>query len=276
MGKIRLFKSGTHKGLNFSNEEVSEIAESTISGVIDKLPIVLGHPKNDLPVIGYLPRSAIEVYEENGDVAVGFDREQAELSEQSMEVLRQVGHNKISVRLKGGQITHIGLVKKAAVNENNNQDFSEDEAVYYTDADFQEQKSNIIDKLKRTFKMVKEEEKEQTTSQDFNALNSKVDGIVGAVEKIVTVLNAQASEREKSKISADFSANDFSHLTDEQKQQAIDFAATMSSTGDVETFKQILQAGNVKPPVVQGSVAVAADFSAEKRELKDIISEQIK
>lgn len=58
MTMIRLFTSGTHNGLNFSNAEITDIATKTRQMGDERIPFVLGHPKK---------RSAYHrVYSQNG------------------------------------------------------------------------------------------------------------------------------------------------------------------------------------------------------------------
>lgn len=121
--RIRLFTSGTHNNLTFSNEEINEIHRLSFTGA-GKLPFVIGHPKNDLPIVGWLPKSAIQVYSEGNKTSIGFERNSAEFSSESIDALKKLKKDKISVRLTSGAITHIGLVETAAVAENNDQTFS--------------------------------------------------------------------------------------------------------------------------------------------------------
>jgi hypothetical protein len=122
---IRLFTSGTHKGLSFSNEDIEAIYHFSNTGT-GRVPFVIGHPKNDLPIVGWLERKSIMIYDEAGKKSIGFERKDAELSDESIDVLKKLKKDKISVRLTNGAITHIGLVGNAAVEENNNQSFSAD------------------------------------------------------------------------------------------------------------------------------------------------------
>lgn len=121
--KIRLFTSGTHNGLTFSNEEVNAIHRKSYAAS-GKVPFVIGHPKNDLPIVGWLPKSAISIYGEGDKMSIGFEKGKAEFSEESIDALKKLKRDKISVRLTNGEITHIGLVESAAVAENNEQQFS--------------------------------------------------------------------------------------------------------------------------------------------------------
>lgn len=272
MSMIRLFTSGTHKGLTFSNEDIENILLATQKQQADNLPIVLGHPKNDLPIVGFLPRSALSLYNEGDKRSIGFSRDQALLSDESMEVLRKAGNNKISVRLLNGGITHVGLVKNAAVEENNNQDFGADTTIYHTSVDFEEVKPNILKTIKNVFNMNKEQEQ---VASDFSALEAKVDSLISGINKLVETFATEQKQKEAQAIKADFSSFDFSHLTDTERQVASDFAASITNPDQYTQFITLLKATNKKPIVTQGSVT--AEFSSPQvKTTGDIISQQIK
>ncbi|MEG1648327.1 MAG: hypothetical protein RR277_00395 [Rikenellaceae bacterium] len=269
---IRLFTSGTHKGLTFSNEDIEKIQTTTQNQPDDNLPIVLGHPKNDLPIIGYLPRQAISIYDEGDKKSIGFDRAKAILSDESMDVLRKAGNNKISVRLQDGQITHIGLVKNAAVDENNNQDFATDTTIYHTSSDFEQTKPNIIKTIKNVFNMNKEPE--QITS-DFSALEAKINTLTNGIDRLVEAFAAEKKQSKEQIVKADFSSAEFTQLTDSERQTASDFAAGISNPDQYAQFIAILKASNKKPLITQGSVTT--EFSSPQvKTTEDIISQQIK
>lgn len=281
---IRLFTSGTHNGLNFNNAQITDIANKTQQQGAERIPFVLGHPKNDLPIIGFLPRAAIELYQEAGKVSIGFDRDQADFSEESLGVLRDIGNNKISVRLEEGIIKHIGLVKKAAVAENNQQDFAEGlTGDYHTNEDFMEKPVSRFPnplnffKTNKTKSMEKENENTQQQPTDFGKLEAAVERNCRAIEKLTGILASQQTEKEKAAITSDFSAPEYDHLTDEQKQQAADFCAALPED-QREPYKKMLQGIKQKqdtPPA--GSVT--AEFGAKEqpeRTAEDLIRDQVK
>lgn len=286
---IRLFTSGTHNGLNFSNDQVTDIAMKTKQQGADRIPFVLGHPKNDLPVVGYLPKEGIILYHENDKMSIGFDREQGDFSEESLDALRELGNNKISVRLEKGIIKHIGLVRKAAVAENNQQDFADElTGNYHTNEDFMEKSCgwfpnpfNLFktDKTKKT--MDKEPKEAPIQGGDFAELKSAVEKNSQAIATLTGMLEKQRQEQEKQRqmqtVAADFAAPEFDHLSDEQKQQAIDFCAGLDTEAQT-AYKKMLAGLNHKP-ATPPSGSVTAEFGAngtEERTAEELIREQIK
>lgn len=282
---IRLFTSGTHNGLNFSNAEISDIATKTRRQGADRIPFVLGHPKNDLPIVGFLPKEAVILYHENDKMSIGFDRAQGDFSEESLDMLRKIGNNKISVRLVDGVIKHIGLVEKAAVAENNQQDFAEGLTGYYhTNEDFMEKQGfripNPLDffKTNKTKSMDnKEHEKSAIPQSDFADLKTAVERNSKAIETLVGMVTQQQSDKQKEQITADFSAAEFDHLTDEQKKQAADFCAELAAE-QREPYKQMLR--SLKPvPAAPASGSVTAEFGAKSEQelsAEELIRRQVK
>lgn len=286
---IRLFTSGTHNGLNFSNAEITDIAIKTKQQGAERIPFVLGHPKNDLPVVGYLPKEGIILYHENDKMSIGFDRERGDFSEESLDALRELGNNKISVRLEQGIIKHIGLVKKAAVAENNQQDFAEElTGNYHTNEDFMEKSSGWFanpfhffktDKTNKT--MDKEPKENPSLGGDFAELKSAVEKNSQAIASLTGMLEKQQQEQEKLRqkqiVTADFSAPEFDHLSDEQKQQAVDFCAGLNAEAQ-EAYKKMIADLNRKP-ATPPSGSVTAEFGAsgtEERTAEELIREQVK
>lgn len=280
--KIRLFTSGTHNGLNFSDTSVGEIAAKTAADGPDMIPVVLGHPVNDLPVLGRLKKEALQVYTENGKTTIGFDRDAAELCEGFSDATG--GQNKISVRLKDGVIRHIGLVKKAAVKENNAQDFEALSGDFSGLDSFEssDDTPSMLDQIKSLFinqSNTSKMEKETKTAADFSALEGKVDALATSVNAIVA---AMATDREKATVAAtketltaDFSAPEYTHLSDEQRKQVVEFCAGLTAVQQAEYKKQIA-ATNVKPATPKsGSVTADMGAAGEKKTAAQIISDQI-
>jgi hypothetical protein len=286
---IRLFTSGTHKNsigvLNFSNDDIERIYTQTSTAGLEQIPFVLGHPKNNLPIVGWLPRTAIQKYSEGDKVSLGFSRDAAELSAESMDVIRKYGSNKISVRIENGAIRHIGLVEKAAVSENNAQNFSYDELSgdFATDEDILEKQqsdfSRFINEFKTIFKTntMADEKKEvivPPTTVDLSALieqNKQLTATIGALQQTVTALV------NKTKASADFSAEEYKHLTAAQRDSAV---AIIADLGDEQaTALKGLIKELAKPAVTVRSGSVAKDFgrvAGEELSLREVIDEQIK
>lgn len=281
---IRLFTSGTHNGLNFSNAQVTDIATKTQQQGADRIPFVLGHPKNDLPIVGFLPKEAVILYHENEKMSIGFDREQGDFSEESLDMLRKVGNNKISVRLVDGVIKHIGLVEKAAVAENNQQDFADSLTGYYhTNEDFMEKSSGWFPNPLNLFKTNKiksmdnkENETSATRKDDFADLKTAVDRNSKAIETLVGMVTQQQNDKQKAQITADFSAPEYDHLNDEQKKQAADFCAGLPAD-QREPYKKMLR--ELKPAsATPPSGSVTAEFGAKgEQELsaEELIRQQV-
>ena len=280
---IRLFTSGTHNGLNFSNAQVTDIATKTQRQGADRIPFVLGHPKNDLPIVGFLPKEAVILYHENEKMSIGFDREQGDFSEESLDMLRKVGNNKISVRLVDGVIKHIGLVEKAAVAENNQQDFADSLTGYYhTNEDFLEKPAsrfpNPLDffKTNKIKSMDNEKEKSVISQSDFADLKTMVEHNSKTIENIAITLAKQQSDSQKQQITADFSAPEYDHLSDEQKKQAADFCAGLPAD-QREPYKKMLR--ELKPAsATPPSGSVTAEFGAkgaQELSAEELIRQQV-
>jgi hypothetical protein len=287
---IRLFTSGIHNGLSFSDADINRIAATTREYGADRIPFVLGHPKNDLPVVGYLPKERVVLYRDGEKISIGFDRSSAEFSEESLDVLRQMGHNKISVRLEEGTIKHIGLVTKAAVRENNRQDFAEGlSGVYHTSEDFMERESAgglfRFFKTDKTQKNMEKEEKKETPPVDFAEISAAVKRNSEAIDRLTEMMAKQQEAAEqvgkaqdRTTLQNDFAAAEFSHMTDEDKARAIDFCAGLTAD-QREQYKKALSALNRKPAVPENG-SKAADFgkkgSDDERSTEEIIREQVK
>lgn len=283
---IRLFTSGVHTNatgsLSFSNEDIERLYSSTVTRGPEQIPIVLGHPKNNLPIVGWLPRTAICRYQEGERVSLGFERQAAELSDPSMEVIRQQKSNKISVRIQDGVINHIGLVAKAAVEENNAQNFSaEFTGVYHTAEEILEPPvtdfSRFMSEIKSFFKTANmpEEKKEQTApAADYTALveqNKQLAASVSALSQTV------AGFLSRSKATADFAADEYKHMSAAQKETASSIVAELGE--EKATALKTLLKELAKQPVTVSAGSVTAQFgkpSDQKRTSKEVIDEQLK
>jgi hypothetical protein len=287
---IRLFTSGTHKSvsgaLSFSNQDVDAILLGTQEMAAEQIPFVLGHPKNNLPIVGWLPKNSIRKYTEGEKISLGFDRDDAELSDESMKVIRDFKSNKISVRLEGGAIRHIGLVTKAAVAENNAQDFSHADlsGTYHTGEDILENPTldftKVFNDLKNEFKSIFKsnnmaEEKKETQAVDLSGLvemNKKLAEQVAGLQQVVTGFVGKA------KATADFSADEYKNMTPAQKDTA---AAIVADLGDEKaTALKGLLKELAKPAVTVANGSVTKDLGApvdEKlKSVGDIVREQMK
>lgn len=288
---IRLFTSGTHQAaagtLVFSNEDVDKIYNATANIDLEQIPFVLGHPKNNLPIVGWLKKSAIKKYTEGDKVSLGFDRDEAELSDESMNVIRDLKHNKISVRIENGAIRHIGLVTKAAVAENNAQNFSQSDlsGIFHTSEDILETKSDF-QKMQDWFKtldfkffnsnsnMTEPKKENQPQAVDLTALveqNKKL------TEQVTTLTGLVTGMVGKTKATADFMADEYKNLTAAQKETA---ATIMADLGDEKaTALKSLLKELAKPAVVvrQGSVTkdLGAPVDEKLKTVGDIVREQM-
>lgn len=282
---IRLFTSGTHNGFSFSNEDIASIAAKTAAESPERIPIVLGHPKNDLPVVGYIPRRAIGVYKEGDKMSLGFERDQADLGDEGVEIARELGKNKISIRLKKGKIKHVGLVKKAAVAENNEQDFEALTGDFMAVDGLEECNrttlETVLDTIKGVFKNSKtdfdmKEKDEEKQNAEFSALKKDVEGIGTKVDRLEKLLTGREEERRRKALTADFAAAEYSHLTDEQKAKAVDFCAKLESEDEVADYKSMLAAGNRKPEKpADGSVTLDFGKKGDEKSAEELIREQV-
>ncbi|MEI6846573.1 MAG: hypothetical protein WCK32_00815 [Chlorobiaceae bacterium] len=92
----------------------------------EQIPLVIGHPENDLPVVGLLARSALVRQGEGDRRAILIDDQAAVFSTEALSRYRQDGYNKVSVKIKMPEmiIRHVGLVTEAAVEELNAASFA--------------------------------------------------------------------------------------------------------------------------------------------------------
>lgn len=284
---IRLITSGSHNTKNgtftFSNEQIDQIFEGTQKSGIDPIPFVIGHPKNNLPIIGWLPKSAIKKYTEGDKVSLGFDRGVEEISDESMNVVRELKSNKISVRVENGAIRHIGLVPKAAVEENNSQNFAAGELTgdFSTGDDITEPAQSDFQKFFNDFKsffkpntIMAEEKKPEAASADFSAL---VEQNKQLAEQVATLTGLVTGMVGKAKATADFSAPEFKDLTQAQKDTA---AGIMVNLGNEESKTALmgLLKELAKAPVVVKQGSVTKDLGApvkETRTAEEIVRDQL-
>ena len=289
---IRLFTSGTHKSVSgtlvFSNEDVDRIMSGTQAADLQQIPFVLGHPKNNLPIVGWLKKTAIKKYNEGEKISLGFDREDAELSDESMKIIRDNGSNRISVRLENGAIRHIGLVPKAAIEENNAQNFSQDEltGIFFTSEDILEKQqsdfSRFITDFKNEFKSIFKsnfnmaEEKKTSENQnnaDLSVLieqNKELAKTVDSLQKVFTGFVGKA------KATADFSADEFKHMTAAQKETAATVVADLGEES-ATALKGLLKEMS-KPAVTVKNGSVVKDLGTpvlEKRTAEEIVRDQL-
>jgi len=294
--KFRLFTAGTHNGLTFSNEDVAAIHTATVGA--GKLPFVIGHPKNDLPIVGWLPKSAISIYEENGKKSTGFNRSDAEFSAESIEALKATKQDKISVRLLQGAITHIGLVRTAAVAENNFQNFSAEEksgivcfgdninfeAETETPAWFEKFKSLIFSNIKKETPMSEDLKKLQQQLDAANAQiaefqkkeeDSKANAELAALKQKVADFEKKETEALQAKLKTKVEAL---KLSAEDAKAKMDFGTNLiKSNVDlaktwIAELKPAAPAANVK----QGSVTDADDaaFAAKPKDVYKAAEEE--
>ncbi len=276
---IRLFTSGTHQSMNgvltFSNEQVEKILDGTNKADLEQIPFVLGHPKNNLPIVGWLPKTAIKKYTEGDKVSLGFERSEADLSDESLAVIRDLGSNKISVRIQDGAIRHIGLVKKAAVEENNAQNFSQADmsGIFHTGEDILEKQpsdfSKLLNDIKSIFKSnsnMAEEKKPAPANADMAALleqNKELAATVKTLQGMVTgfIGKAQAT--------ADFSADDYKNLSQEQKATAAGIVADLGTDESKTALKGLLKE-LAKPAVTVKNGSVIKDFGKPEDKLETV------
>lgn len=282
MSIIRLFTAGTHNGLTFSNSEIESIAQKTADFGEDQIPFVLGHPTKNLPIMGFIHKSALKTYREGDKISIGFDKSACDMSDESMDVLRGMGNNKLSPRLVDGVVKHIGLVEKAAVAENNAQDFAELTGVFSACDDFFENPSrSILNAFKSLFNNNKMEGKENTTAAaaatpDLQSMQAKVEQTAADVARLVDAMKQQQEQKSAQDATADFAAAEYSHLTD---QQRADFAAMcIQLPSDQQSkFKESIKA-MAKKPAVPAPGSVTADFGSKgpdsQKSAEDVLRSQ--
>jgi hypothetical protein len=133
MALKKLFISGTHRTPHpkkvWTAEDVDAVFAASQLGSPEMIPVVIGHPENDLPVVGLLARSALVCQGEGDKRVILIDDRSAQFSVESIAQYRKSGHNKVSVKIKMPEmvIKHIGLVTEAAVAELNDADFAADD-----------------------------------------------------------------------------------------------------------------------------------------------------
>lgn len=288
---IRLFTSGSHttKGgtFSFSNEDIDRILNDTQKTGMDPIPFVLGHPENNLPIVGWLPKTAIKRYTEGDKVSLGFERGDEEISKESMDIIRDMKTNKISVSVRDGVIRHIGLVPKAAVEENNTQNFAAgtltgefsagDEITEHASNDFQRFFQDFENKIKTIFKSntnMAEEKKPEAVNADFAALmeqNKKL------TDQVATLTGMVAGVVGKAKATADFSAEDYKDLTQAQKDSAATIMADLGSEESKTALKGLLKE-LAKPAVKVENGSKVKDFGAPEKETRtaeEIVRDQL-
>ncbi len=287
MSILRIFTAGTHNGIPFSNEDIQTIARKTADFGEEMIPFVLGHPDKNLPIMGFLPKAAIKIYQEGGKTSIGFDKEMADMSEQSLEILREMGHNKLSPRLVEGVIRHIGLVEKAAVAENNAQDFAALTGTFAAhDTLFENASKGLSNLFKKPFKKSKNmAEETETTQPDVLAeMQAKVDKLTDSVTKLKEQVTAKeqketeaAAKAAEEAVKADFASAEYSHLSDQQRQDFATMCVQLPADQQIK-FKETIKAMANKPKA-PGNGSVTAEFGAKgkdgEKSTTDLFREQM-
>ena len=146
MAFIKLFMAGTHRTAHpkktWTNDDVDAVFSATLMHGPKFIPFVVGHPKDDLPVVGRLAREALKLIEEGDKKVIGFDHEDAQFSLDDLKRLKKEGVDKLSLKInmKDGPekqfIKHTGLVSAAAVAALSEAQFEADEEPEYDYAEF--------------------------------------------------------------------------------------------------------------------------------------------
>lgn len=146
MAFIKLFMAGTHRTAfpkkTWTNDDVDAVFSATLMHGPKFIPFVVGHPEDDLPVIGRLAREALKLIEEGDKKVIGFDHEDAQFSLDDLKRLKKEGMDKLSpkINMKDGPekqfIKHTGFVSAAAVAALNEAQFEADEGPEYDYAEF--------------------------------------------------------------------------------------------------------------------------------------------
>jgi hypothetical protein len=289
----RLFTSGTHNSLSFTNEDIDALYNKTRDKQgRGKIPFVVGHPKNDLPVVGWLPANSLIIYDEGSKKSIGFSKNDAVFSDESILAIKKLKNDKISIRIKDGEIAHIGLVSNAAVMENNNQDFGGEnlqngcfglEDFSIGDADM-----SLLEKIWQGVKSIakegkefeqndnKMEDKQKNEIEQLKASNELLSRELESLKKERADFEAKQKEFKKQSLKKEVEAL---NISDDQKLKVIDFANALVEVGKEADFSTFISTLVALPPVPGNGSVVAenADFKAEGRKSPiEEVREQIK
>ena len=203
MALVKLFASGKHKTAHpkkeWSNEDVEAVFSATLRSSGSDIPFVSGHPKNNLPTIGWLKKEGVKLISEGDKKLIVFDEAYADFSSESIEWLRSKRRDKISIRIGTDKaIEHIGFVDEAAVEELNSANFSKEDGVEYAVEDGShivgELDNSLIAKIKGAFGMKKLEDIEFSKVNDekmeeLNTLKEQYDALLGQNKQLLKELS---------------------------------------------------------------------------------------
>lgn len=118
----RVFTSGTHSGApdqknTWSDSEVEAVFNATGADV----PVRLGHNES---IIGFVPRTALQLLTESGRKVIAFVKDKASLAAEALDAARRAGYKYVSAEVAiGGGLVGIALVQSPAVAANRTQEF---------------------------------------------------------------------------------------------------------------------------------------------------------
>lgn len=146
MAFIKIFVAGTHRTAHpkkeWTNEDVDAVFEATRTAGPLMVPFVVGHPSDDLPVVGRVAREALKKIMEGDKAVIGFEHEDAQFSLDDLKRLKKDGADKLSskINMREGEdmryIKHVGFVTKPAVAALEDAQFENGEAVEFEYATF--------------------------------------------------------------------------------------------------------------------------------------------
>ncbi len=119
--RIKIFAEGEHNTKSakksWNLDDLKAIVKNTQAANIEKIPFTTYHPDNDLPVLGYADPKTLRIEREASGRHV-LTIEEGEFAENFKSLLKEIGLNKVSIRLtKDKVLKHIGLVDAPAVKD---------------------------------------------------------------------------------------------------------------------------------------------------------------
>lgn len=109
---IKIFAEGRHDDVNRSTWTKKDVEKLFELNIGRRLPLVPGHPEDDLPIIGWI--NGLRKVLENGRLYIEGRIEK--IDDEFKRLLKNVGMDKVSVSIRGdGLIKHVGLVESPAV-----------------------------------------------------------------------------------------------------------------------------------------------------------------
>lgn len=166
--------------------------------------------------MGCIPKSALRTYREGDKISIGFDKSAIYMSDENMDLLRDIRYNKLSSHLADGVVKHIGLVKRAAAPENNTQDVQTG-TFLACDNLFDTPSKGILNAFRSLFDNRGERRAgtildSPTATPDLMSMQAKVDQVVVDVAKLVDAMRQKQEQSTTYDNTANLAAIKGSHL----------------------------------------------------------------